>query len=82
MIVFAVGRSEKSASLNQVERSSSSARNCAPVTVACVSSAPTAVTLFVRPDSPVIALRFESGAGSFSCLATAAPSKSTGPQSW
>ena len=38
--------------MNHVERSSSSARNCALVTVACASSAAVAVTLVARPDGP------------------------------
>ena len=40
------------------------------------------MTDFARPDGPVVVRRSASGAGSFSCLATFAASKSTGPQSW
>ena len=82
MIVFAAGSSENSTDENQVERSPSSSRNRAPVTVACVSFAPTAVTLFVRPAEAVTVVRVEMGGGSFSCFATFAPSKRTGPQLW
>ena len=80
--VFAAGRSGEERTVNHVDRSSSSARNCAPVTVAWTPPAPTAVTRVARPDGAVDRRQVGERAGQLQLRRDLGAVDSTGPQSW